>query len=1099
MTTLDEPDRKRLLTDIDTTILVEAAAGTGKTSVLAGRIAMLLVAGRPARQIAAITFTELAAAELRHRIHATVTALLEGQVPVVLKPVVGTGLTVRQSETLRAGALHLDELTTTTIHGFCQTLIRMHAVTAGLDPGSQVIDAEAADAMFAASFSYWLRARLSDPNRSGDDPIVIMARDAPQRVVGILQELAELRRKHPTATVSPLRGDRPDVELVAAVDAFARWYTGTRGERSTADLIAQLEQLAAFFAGALDGTRSFESLWHLIRPPHLACMKKPKADRPRYDLHPYQRKTAWERACGREDGGRWFDEALAHYDRVNDAYGRVMGSIAQSLMHTIAGALDGILDDYDQRKRQAAALDFDDLILKARALVADHAAVREAVGARFRSILVDEFQDTDPVQSEILFRIAGISAAENWTDTVLRPGALFMVGDPKQAIYRFRGADIEVYHLARRNIETLSNGAVITIAANFRSQQPIIDHVNTCFAPILNATGQPGYVALEATMEEDTFALPRVVKTTIEVPDQARSDEVRETEAAMVAEICERLIGSLAIRRSDGRKTLLRPGDIALLAPARTDLWRYERALEARRLTVASQAGKALMRRQETLDMLALMRTLANSRDMLAFGAFMRGPLVGLTDNELLDIAAVVDPDQQRFSILTSPDTVPHPLARDVLSILQAVRRRAHTTTPMMLLSEAIERLRVRVMLAARHRSKAARALSNIDALIERARGYGVRGLHAFVEELQRDWEASTPALEGRSDISQDAIELLTMHSAKGLEWPVVIPINTASEFRSPDQFVHRRADDTLHWVVGGVEPPDLAAARAEEAASESSQRARIWYVACTRARDLLILPTIPGRGGNNWARTVNLRHDEVPELDLQALHGIDLPAGEATTNQQTAERFAEEAAVVQAASPEITWRRPSDHDADRLTPIDVPGLSSLEVAEALAVGEIAGAGRIRGIVLHKLMEEFISGELEDDEAAAVKRAAVLLDEIEVAGLRQRPEPSELGATAHRTLHLPEIAALRPTLVAEVPIWGSDGDQYLAARGDALAINGADVTTVVDWKSDVDPTAEVHASYIKQVQDYCIASGAPLGAIVYMTRGTVYWVKAAEV
>lgn len=1098
MITRDEPERKCLLTDIDTTILVEAAAGTGKTSVLAGRVAMLLVAGRPARQIAAITFTELAAAELRHRIHATVTALLEGQMPVVLKPVLGAGLTAQQSDTLRAGALHLDELTTTTIHGFCQTLIRMHAVTAGLDPGSQVIDAETADAMFAASFSDWLRTRLSDPTSSSEDPIVIMARDAPQRVVGILKELAELRRKHPTATVSPFTGHRPDVDLVATVDAFARWYIGTRGESFTADLIAQLQQLAAFFTGALDGTRSFASLWRLIRPPPLACMKKPRADRPRYDLHPYQRKTAWERACGRADGGRWFDEALAHYNRVNDAYGRVMGGIAQSLMHTIAGALDGILDDYDQRKRRAAALDFDDLVLKARTLVTDHAAVREAVGARFRAILIDEFQDTDPVQSEILFRIAGSSAAERWTDTVLRPGALFMVGDPKQAIYRFRGADIEVYHLARRNIETLSKGAVIAITANFRSQQPIIDHVNTCFAPVLNATGQPGYVALEATMEEDTFALPRVVKTTIDIPDQARADEVREIEAAAVAEICERLIGSLMIRRADGRKAPLRPGDIALLAPARTDLWRYERALEARRLTVASQAGKALMRRQETLDILALMRTLANSRDMLAFGALMRGPLVGLTDNELLDIAATVDPEQHRFSIMTAPDTVPHPLARDVLSILQDVRRRAHSTTPMMLLSEAVERLRVRVVLAARHRSKAARAIANIDALIERARGYGVRGLHTFVHELQQDWDASAPALEGRSDISHDAIELVTMHSAKGLEWPVVIPINTTSEFRSPDQFVHRRADDTLHWVVGGVEPPALAAARAEEAASEADQRARIWYVACTRARELLILPTVPGRGGNTWARSVDLRHGEVPELDWHSLQASPHETTKPTTNLQTAERFAEETEIVEAASPAISWRRPSDHDGDRLIPVDVPELTSSEVSQALEIGEIAGAGRLRGIVLHKLMEEFLTGELQDNESAAVQRAAVLLDEIDVAGVRQRPEASELGVTAHRTLHLPEIASIRSTLVPEMPIWGRDADQYLAARGDALAIEGDRVTAVLDWKSDVDPTVEVHSSYIAQVQDYCIAAGAPLGAIVYMTRGTVHWIKSEK-
>ena len=192
--------------------------------------------------------------------------------------------------------------------------------------------------------------------------------------------------------------------------------------------------------------------------------------------------------------------------------------------------------------------------------------------------------------------------------------------------------------------------------------------------------------------------------------------------------------------RADGSRSPLRPGDIALLAPTGTDLWRYERALEARRISVASQAGKTLMLRQETQDVLALLRTLADSRDTLAFGALMRGPLVGLTDDELLQITADL-PEGTAFSIRTDPESVAHPLAKSVLEKLQHLRRRAPVTTPLLLLSEAIEQLHVRVVLTARHRNRSSRALANIDALIERARAYDVAGLQAFVRELQRDWE----------------------------------------------------------------------------------------------------------------------------------------------------------------------------------------------------------------------------------------------------------------------------------------------------------------------------------------------------------------------
>jgi hypothetical protein len=156
---------------------------------------------------------------------------------------------------------------------------------------------------------------------------------------------------------------------------------------------------------------------------------------------------------------------------------------------------------------------------------------------------------------------------------------------------------------------------------------------------------------------------------------------------------------------------------------------------------------------------------------------------------------------------------------------------------------------------------------------------------------------------------------------------------------------------------------------------------------------------------------------------------------------------------------------------------------------------EVVGAGRLRGIVLHKLMEVFLTGELKDDEGAAVQRAAALLDDIEAATLPQPPDPQELGRAAYRTLHLPEIEALRPSLVAEVPMWERAGDDFLAARGDAVGIEGDTVTAVIDWKSDVEPSAEEHSTYVGQVEDYCRASGAPIGAIVYMTRGNVHWVK----
>jgi ATP-dependent exoDNAse (exonuclease V) beta subunit len=195
-------------------------------------------------------------------------------------------------------------------------------------------------------------------------------------------------------------------------------------------------------------------------------------------------------------------------------------------------------------------------------------------------------------------------------------------GDPKQAIYRFRGADVASYMDAREAIERQFPGNMLRVTSNFRSREHILNHVNLCFRERLGKQA-PGYVALESTLGQAEHGLPCVAKVTVQVSPQSKVEFIREEEARTVAEICAQLIGNIRVRRSDGRVGPLVPGDIALLAPAGTDLWRYERALEDNGLPLVSQAGRSLFRRQETQDLVALVRALADGRDTLALGAFL--------------------------------------------------------------------------------------------------------------------------------------------------------------------------------------------------------------------------------------------------------------------------------------------------------------------------------------------------------------------------------------------------------------------------------------------------------------------------------------------
>jgi ATP-dependent exoDNAse (exonuclease V) beta subunit len=1097
MMLVDEAERRRALTDLKSSLLVEAAAGTGKTSLMAGRVAMLLADGCEPGHVAAITFTELAASELSIRIRSFVQALLARQIPPVLKCAIPGGLTAKQRANLQSAAQRLDELTSSTIHGFCQDVIRSYAVEANLDPGSRVMDGPNSDAMFDAAFSDWLAERLSHA-LPADDPIAVLSKDDPLGVAEVLKELALLKRDHPTAGTTPARTDvRPDIEFCEAVDEFARWFAGTKAERRTESLVADLQKLADFYRECFASPPAFNVLWRLGHPPRVPAMKAKL-----HDLLPYRCKSGWKQAYGPEDGERLNSEAEQHFERAEAAYRSLLGHIANGLVGPLSAALDQVLAAYAERKRAAAVIDFNDLLLHAHDLVVRHEAVRQALGRRFRHVFVDEFQDTDPIQGAFIFLIAADQRPARWQHARLRPGALFLVGDPKQAIYRFRGADIAAYKQARATIEAQSDRSVIQVTANFRSQKEILDHVNAYFSPILSAAEQPGYVALSSTIEERHHKLPCIAKVTIELPPDPRPDELRDKEAETVARICRRLIGAIDIVRADGSRSLLKPSDIALLAPTGTDLWRYERALEGERLSVASQAGKTLFLRQETQDVLTLLRVLADPADTLAFGALMRGPLVGLTEEELLDItealhrAAGAESHKRYFTVMTPPALVENAVARDVLETLQSLRRRAVATTPMLVLAEAAERLRIRVMLAARYRNRSARALANIDVLIEMARPYGVSGLGKLVRDLQQDWEAKTLRSEGRTDASEEAIEIVTIHSSKGLEWPVVIPVNTGTRFRSPPEFLHRQSDNTLHWVLGGVTPVDLANARAEEAQNEARERERMWYVACTRARDLLILPHLAAADARSWSRILDLGHSRLPELKLDGLPEVPPTPRATATNLQTPELFAEQARRIASASPEIEWRRPSDHDPDRAEKFDIAPNdrdSSFEASPPMR------GGRLRGILLHKLMEEFLTGEVQEEAAAAAERAGQLLDQLVGAqGVPpdHMPDPVEAAATALRTLRLPDVLRWRPYLVPETAVWASaDGCWLLAGRADAVAVENGRVSAVLDWKSDIAPGPQERMNYAGQLAEYLAATGAERGALVYMSLGETVWIQ----
>ena len=262
-----------------------------------------------------------------------------------------------------------------------------------------------------------------------------------------------------------------------------------------------------------------------------------------------------EAGFGKARGEQLCAAAKAIYDRCSDAYQNFTANIAAAALARFVSEFDGLRALYADYKRQAALLDFDDLLHHARNLLAGNPGVRQALAHRYPRVLVDEFQDTDPLQAEILWLLCGEGAQnEPWTAQRLRPGSLFLVGDPKQAVYRFRGADVDTYLEAKRALLAQEPDSILEITANFRSRAPILDFANERFQPLLSeAAGQPGFTPLAATRaaSPDGHA---VACFEIPIDDHHKNDRggldadlVREEEARIVAEIVRRLIGNYQI------------------------------------------------------------------------------------------------------------------------------------------------------------------------------------------------------------------------------------------------------------------------------------------------------------------------------------------------------------------------------------------------------------------------------------------------------------------------------------------------------------------------------------------------------------------------
>jgi ATP-dependent exoDNAse (exonuclease V) beta subunit len=1059
--------------------------------------------------------------------------LARGDVPGELSLAFPDGIPAEQKSTVQQAQKAIDQLTCTTIHGFAQKLIKPYPAEADIDPGAEIIDPGEADIAFEEHHQAWLRAHLAGTETDGVVAGLVLADE--RAGLKLLGELAQFLRRNRDARPAGARWSSEAVDqFVAAANEFATRlnHFEFREQQTDGACAAFIELVQALSEPSLlTATPTNRALVEAITlPRHLAIFTQNGLQRALKTSGKWQRAAAVA-GQSQAEGKQAYDRANEHYETAHAALEALFSAIGAELLTRLAAQMNGLMQAWRDYKRSAALLDFDDLLYTARDLLTRHDHIRQALAQRYRHVLVDEFQDTDPLQIEILWLLCGEACErsdKNLLGRALRPGALFLVGDPKQAIYRFRGADVTAYIIARTAI---GESGLLSITANFRSVDPILSFVNHRFEHVLSErAGQPGFSELSsihrgakgalsvAALDVPHPSLPRERGRVREGADAPTAAMLRDAEAERVADVCSRLLGNVEVRddKANSGTRPCRPGDIALLAPTGTDLWRFEQALEDRGISVSTQAGKGFFQRQEVHDLIALTRTLADARDTLALGALLRGPLIGLTEAELLDIADGLPADASRpgrlpnLDLRTDSAAVKHEVARSVLEALRSLHRRARSTTPYALLADAVAALNVRPQIRQRFRGGSERAIANVDLFLEMARAYDVRGLRAFARDMRANWEEAVRQVEGRPDAEENAVALITVHAAKGLEWPVVIPINMTGRPHPEIGVIQDRRRSIFSMRLLGAEPAGYGGLRSWNDQEDGRERVRLWYVATTRARDILILPHHSSKLPDGcWANIVDLGLERLVRIDPAKLGEVKMPAAARAANTQTRTVFAADAARITQQMHTVVWMQPSRSELDDGAPFTPVALfesadDAQEPAE-IPLPSVAGSSQ-RGIILHKLMEEVLNGETLPALPDLHRRATELLGQL---GIKPKTDPqtgispAELAATVERTLKLPEIAQLRERLVPEHTIFGQKttptGEILISGIADAVAPDAdGRIEVVVDWKSDVDPSQATIAHYFKQIDEYRQQTGAKRSLLVLMTPGKVIEAAASR-
>jgi ATP-dependent helicase/nuclease subunit A len=1056
----DLPDtaaRRAIVEDLDVNLFVEAAAGTGKTRSLVDRMREHVLRGTPIDRLCAVTFTVKAAAQLKER--------FQVELEKARSETADDELRQRLDDAISA----IDRCFVGTIHSFCARLLRERPVEAGVDPEFVELDETQHLLLRSEAWERYKQKLFVESN-----PVLPeLARNGIP--LEVLRAAYECLAENPDVEAAdPGRTEEPDF---------------TTDRRRVDDFLAS----AAAALPPAEPVRGWDKLQKKVR----SAVRLTRILDPR-------RGTSFAAVLERLDGSgdvtlnRWPDGGAARrlqleFERLRDDVVRPALTQWREYLYPIAlGAVVPAVAEFERLRREKGVLDFNDLLLSARNLLRDHPESRAEFQKRFTPVLVDEFQDTDPIQAEVLLYLTGADLQEkDWRRLAPLPGSLFVVGDPKQSIYRFRRADIETYERVKERV-VASGGRVLELTANFRSSPEVCSWVNTVFGasfPASPTAEQAAYVALNA---ERRPVGDRSGAFQLEVPSVASKTRaaIALHDAVRIASWIRGALDTGFEVSGAGSAHAVQPGDFLLLFRYKKRMDLYARELEARGIPYEISGGGAFSESEDLADLLPLLETIVDPTDAVSLVASLVGPFFGIDDDTLYRFRR----SGGRFHLFAPLPAGTDPRIERAFRRLGEAHELSRSLPPGAALAKIAESIGAIAYGGARElggtrAGNLLKACAIARSLSARGESFGsiVRYLRELTVKSDAE-EMSTRPGETR------AVRLMTLHRAKGLEAPIVFLADpTGDRDSSVDWCVDREGDVPRGWLRVAerserwgdreiARPAGWSDRESTETKFQDAEKTRLLYVAATRAADILVVSSGPESAKNPWRVLAGAATRPLPDV-IRPL-----------------------AAVPSAPTPDFA-RELAESDRERRArrKISAEAGYTVEQVTHLAHDRAAspfsfrtGHGMTWGRVVHRLLEAL----MKDDSLDVRAYAANLLAEEE----RPSTDLEEIVRIVEdvRSSPLWRRALVAKRTLVEVPFAiGDPGDASessvprVVQGAIDLAFEEESGWVLVDYKSDtiagnLQELVDFYSPQIRMYRDYWEKlTGRP-------TRAGLYFVSTGE-